>query len=159
MEKDFTKIRFIYAEATKHTSLIGGEKKFEITLDVNKSLNIPCDMDYEEVYGLIWYLSSKSKRETTINFTDDKERIRYIIRKLRENGFTENEGEPGVGYHHVTAEYSPFRKYNLDSDCPKIDSCLDLFVVDGDRRLFNKTSLSDRAIKGFSPQDTKLNKR
>lgn len=154
MDRDFNKIRFIYAEATKHASLLGGGTKFEVTLDVHKSLNIPSEMDYEEIYGLIWYLSSKSKREPTINATDDKTRIDYVVSKLKENGFTENEGEQGVGYHHVTASYSPFRKYNLDSDCPKIDSCLDLFVVDGDKKLFNKTSLSDRVIKGFAPQDT-----
>ena len=151
MENNISKIRFIYAKASKHDNLYTYNRdiKFEVRIDIHKSLSIPEGVTLEESCALASYLSLKVEREN--NFEEcDPRTIPLVIEKMKSFGFTEND-EKNIGYHHQTSTYSPFKKYNLDTTCPTIDGCLDLFVVDGDVKCFEKTSLNDRYVEWFTP--------
>ena len=149
MENNINKIRLIYAKASKHDNIYTGEKKFEVRLDIHKSLNIPAGISLDDAFALASYLSLKVERENNLEECDPRG-VALVSEKLKNYGFTENEDQ-NIGYHHSTYEYRPFAKYVLSKICPRIDGCLDLFVVDGDIECFEKTSLNDRYVEWFTP--------
>jgi len=112
-------------------------------------LNIPEGVSVQEACALASFLSLKIERENNLEEGDPRG-IKLVVENLKKFGFTPNE-ESKSGHYHLTYEYSLAKKYNLDEECPELDSCLDLFVVDGDFKMFKKTNLSDRYEEWFTP--------
>lgn len=141
------KIRLIYVNLTKHYNMYLDDTKFEATLEIGNPFNIPNDMELQKVCDIISFVSLKVEKENNLEQCS-KEGFILTNQILKQNVFEEVEGYKS-GYAHVTNSYSPFKKINLNNICPEIDSCMDLFVVDGNVKLFNKTSLKDRYVEWF----------
>lgn len=142
MEKDIKKIRLVYFEATDHVNQYTDERKFEVTLHVHPSLTIPNGMSVKNACDVTTYFSIKNELDNELDECEPK-CVKLVHEDLKKVGFVENK-EDELGYVHSTHRHSIFKKHNLDNVLPEVEGCLDLFFVDGDERLFNKTSLSKR---------------
>ena len=92
MENNINKIRFIYVEASKHDNLYTYNRdiKFEVRIDIHKSLNIPERVTLEEACALASYLSLKVERENNLEECDPRT-IPLVVEKMKSFGFTEND--------------------------------------------------------------------
>ena len=142
MEKKFEKIRLVYFEATDHVNQYTNERKFEVTLYVYPSLIIPNGMSVKDACNVTTYFSMKNELDNDLNECEPK-CVKLIHEDLKKIGFVENK-EDELGYIHSTKRHLVFKKHNLDHILPEVEGCLDLFVVDCNEKLFNKTSLGKR---------------
>ena len=141
------KIRLIHVNLTKHFNVYLGETKFEATLEIGNPFHIPNDMELQKVCDIISFVFLKVEKDNNLEKCS-KEGFILANQILKESLFEKVEGYKS-GYAHVTSSYNLLKKLNLDNMCPAIDSCIDLFVMDGDAKLFGKTSLKDRYVEWF----------
>lgn len=155
MSQNIDKIRLIYVNLTKHLNLYTDETKFEATIDTGEAFNIPNNMTLDELCELVSVTMLKVEKEKNL---EECSRESFIeTNKLLKKHVLKPDLNYKSGYSHVTFRYVPFKKYDLNNCCPEIESCLDLFVVDCDEKLFNKTSLKDRYVEWFVPQKEETN--
>lgn len=155
MSQNIDKVRLIYVNLTKHLNVYTDETKLEATIGTGEVFNIPNDVTLDKLCELVSITMLKVEKEKNLEECS-RESFLATNRLLKERYLKVVEGYKS-GCHHTTYNYVPFKKYNLDNLCPEIDSCLDLFVVDCDERLFNKTSLKDRYIEWFNEKPKEVN--
>lgn len=148
MDKKFKKIRLVYFEATDQVHYYTDERKFEVTMHVYPSLTIPNGMSVEDACNVATYFSMKNELDYELEECEPK-CVKLVHEDLKKVGFVENK-EDELGYVHSTHRHSIFKRYDLDNILPKAEGCLDLFVVDGNYRLFQKTSLIKRDFPWYN---------
>ena len=117
------------------------------------SLTVPSNMELKDVCNLVSYLSIECEKNSGF-FECDPRAVVLVQEELIKRGFIPNKKDKG-SYYHSTHRYVPLKKYNLDEALPEIEDCLDLFIVDGNSKLFNKTTLNDRYFDWYNESVSK----
>lgn len=161
MKKEFSKIRLVYVKCNDQPSIYedrleedlsvySDKERFDVLVIAFRPLIVPKGMTLEDITNLVSYHYDDKE----LNLTEAGV-LPLLQDELVNSGFEIDEKNNGV-YYYSTYHYVPLKKYDLDYRVPELEDCLDLFMVDGNRNLFTKTSLNDRYFDWYKP-DAKIN--
>lgn len=121
--------------------------KIGITYRTSSVIAMPKNFDIEKVGKLLSYLSDKVERENKLE-PGCWESIVLVSHELKKYGFTKVEGYDPINIHQTNV-YEPFHEIDIING-EEVEGCVDLFTVDCDMRLFNKTILSERYFDWYT---------
>lgn len=156
---DYTKriptIRLYHVTLKKVVINDTNETKIIQTYRISNPFRLPNEMNMKDACKVISYLSEKIETENNLE-PGCKESVSMLCNILRDYGFEKVESKEG-GNYQIVSDYNPLRKIksNRFSACQKLEGVEDLFVFNGDLKLFKKSELNNRYFDWFTENVTK----
>lgn len=150
--KDVNKIRLYYIALEKFqrtgdilTTRIGQ------TFGISSPFKIPEGMSLKDACKVISFLSVKIEKEYNLEPASEKS-VAAVSKILESFGFEKIDGYDHGHIHTVLTLDNPFKriKTTVEQCCGKIDGVADLFTINADFKLFQRTDLYDRYFEWFT---------
>ncbi len=150
--KDINHIRLYYISLEKFqrsgdilTTRIGQ------TFGISSPFKIPEGMSMEDACKVVSYLSLMVEKKYNIEPATEKS-VAMVSKILTNYGFERIDGYNHGHIHAVLALDNPFKRITtkVEQCCGEIDGVADLFTIDANFKLFQKTDLYDRYFEWFT---------
>lgn len=126
------------------------------TFGISSPFKIPEGMSMKDACKVISYLSVMVENKYNIEPATEKS-VTMVSKILADYGFEEICGYGQTHIHTVLALDYPFSRIptKIEQSCSKIDGVADLFTINADFKLFEKTDLHNRYFEWFTDGVTK----